>query len=267
MLSGSLAVKSTAKVALKNNWTNVIIGSCIFMFSVLICNITASIINIALGQIGSFIILFAGTVFLSMPLFLGLLRYIWRILLGVCDNPVSVFYYFSQKCLYKKAMVLIFVLGIRALLWYAVLNIPSLVVKIVSSEAVYELLNVPMPIWTANLNNTVVFLNSLSGVLLCLIMLKFYLSPMLFIADDNIEVAEAIHMSTVISKKTAIDYIYLIFSFLGWIVISLFIIPLIFTLPYILTSYLVHSRFAVADYNNHIENSYKNDFSYDNVEF
>ena len=51
--------------------------------------------------------------------------------------------------------------------------------------------------------------------------------------------------------KTLIDFIYLIFCFLGWYLLSLFIFPMIYTLPYAITAYCVHCRFAVADYNKH----------------
>ena len=86
------------------------------------------------------------------------------------------------------------------------------------------------------------------------------MAPLFFVADDNIDANEAMHMSTVISRKTSIDFVYLCFSFIGWLLLSILIVPLIFTLPYMLTSYAVHIRFAVAEYNRHIEQINKIDF-------
>jgi uncharacterized membrane protein YccF (DUF307 family) len=63
------------------------------------------------------------------------------------------------------------------------------------------------------------------------------------------DVYEAIHKSTLLSRATSIDFLGLLLSFFGWILLSVTVIPLIFTLPYFLTSYMVHSRFAVANYN------------------
>ena len=68
-------------------------------------------------------------------------------------------------------------------------------------------------------------------------------------------------MSTVISKKSGIDFVYLLFSFLGWMFLSLLVIPLIFTLPYMITSYAVHVRFAVAEYNRYIEEREKKNYN------
>ena len=50
------------------------------------------------------------------------------------------------------------------------------------------------------------------------------------------------------------------FSFIGWIILSFLVIPLVFTLPYFLTSYAVHFRFAVAEYNKHVEESIADEF-------
>ena len=84
-------------------------------------------------------------------------------------------------------------------------------------------------------------------------MLKYYLAPFLIVADENMEVGEAIHMSSTVSKNVMLDIIYLFLSFLGWIALSVLIIPLVFTMPYMLTSLSFHVRFAIAEYNKRVE--------------
>ena len=86
-------------------------------------------------------------------------------------------------------------------------------------------------------------------IILIAIMLKYYLAPFLFVADEDMDVMEAIHKSTVLTRATAVDFLILVLSFLGWILLSVLVMPLIFTLPYMVMSYVVHSRFAVANYN------------------
>lgn len=260
MVSGSQAVKVTAKAALKNNWLKAIIACSILIFTMFICYNAASVFSIVAGDIGGSILLILGTVFLTCPIALGLLRYYWRILFNPQDNPISVFYYFSDKSLYRRALGLILSLVLRAIFWGILLNIPVLIVNIMSGSFFYELTGAAIPMWTANLTNLEIFLKAVSYVLLFFIMLRYYMAPVLFVADDNMDNAEAMHMSSIISKKTSIDFIYLLFSFFGWILLSIFVVPLGFTLPYILTSYLVHVRFAVAEYNRHIELSAKNSF-------
>lgn len=255
MTSSNKIVKITARTALGGNWIFSIFAFCIVLFTYLIISNSVSVLDYIFGKYLSEIAIVIGTLFILLPLTLGLLRYFWRLLFGSRDNPISVFYYFSDKLLYKKSMTLIFSLFIKFLLWYIILNIPLLITKFMAGNFIYDMVDIPIPVWTANLTNVGKFLKIISSVLIFFIMMRYYLSPMLFIADDNIESAEAIHMSTVISKKTSVDYIYLILSFFGWFLLSILIIPVIFVLPYFITSYLVHSRFAVADYNLHIKNS------------
>ena len=84
-------------------------------------------------------------------------------------------------------------------------------------------------------------------------MARYYIAPFLLIADEDMDAAEAIHMSDVISKSTMLDFIYLFFSLLGWIILSVLVIPIMFTLPYIITSVSVHTRFAIAEYNKRVD--------------
>jgi len=139
------------------------------------------------------------------------------------------------------------------LLYSLLLNIPFFIVKALSHSFLYELIGLSVPFWAANLTSVTVILRLISNIALIFIMLKFYLAPMLFVADDNMESVEAVHMSSTISKKSYVDFIYLGFSFFGWILLSGLVIPMIFTLPYIALSYLIHSRFVISEYNTHIE--------------
>ena len=183
---------------------------------------------------------------------MGFLRYIWRLISGVTDNPMALFHYFSDKKLYLKVLKLTFSLSIRAAICYLIFYIPVIILNIITGTKIYEMLNIPVPMWTFNLTNLGTFLRFLSIAATLISVLKLYLAPMLFVADENIEVAEAIHLSNVISKKTIIDFIFLALSFIGWILLSFLSLPLIFTLPYMLLAYLIHSSAAVDAFNKEI---------------
>ena len=255
MSQSSQVVKITAKAALKDKWLRAIVVSSIFLFTVLVCYNISSVFSIVAGDIAANVLLAVMLLLLICPIALGTIRYFWRILFGADDNPVSVFYYFSEKKVYRRAMWLILSLALRMVLFGLLLNIPRFIVEAMSHSFLYELIGMAIPVWTANLTNVTVFLKVLAEVILFFVMLKYYMAPVLFVADDNMDSGEAMHMSATISKKTAIDFIYLGLSFIGWIILSLFIIPLIFTIPYVIISYLIHIRFAVAEYNKHIEST------------
>lgn len=260
MSNGSSAVKITAKTALKNNWVSSIVSLCIVIFSVFIFSNCCAIIETVAGGYISFAVMLLFLIFIILPLFLGLLRFFWRMLFSAKDKPISVFYFFSNNVNYKRALQLILLYTLKFAIWGAILYIPVLIVKLMSQDFIYNFVNMPIPVWTANLTTVISFLKIFSFVLIWFIMIRFYLAPVLFVSNDEIEPAETMHMSIIISKKSATDFIYLMFSFLGWILLSVFVVPIIFTVPYIITAYLVHSRFAIAEYNKHIKLSADNSF-------
>lgn len=186
------------------------------------------------------------------PIFMGFLRYVWRLISGVTDSPIALFYFFSEKNLYFKALKFTLFFGFRVAICYLIFYIPVLLLEIITSTKFYEFLNAPVPMWTFNLSNIGAFLQLLSVVATLVSVLKLYLAPMLFVADENIEVSEAIHLSTVISKRTIIDFIFLSLSFFGWILLSFLSVPLNFTLPYMVLAYLIHSSAAIDAFNKEI---------------
>lgn len=260
MTAGSQAVKSTAKTALKNNWVKAIVCCTVFLFCFLLCYNISSLVGYISTSLVSGLLLIVGCVFLIIPVGLGVLRFFWRMIHGANDSPLICFWYFSSKSLYLRAIKLTFSLGIRALGYGMILYLPVVAVRFFSGGYIYDMLDMAIPMWTANLEHLSVFLRTLATVALFFLMLRYYSAPVLTVSDDGMDIAEAIHMSVTVSKGTLLDFIYLFFSFIGWILLSVLFIPLIFTLPYMVTSYVVHVRFAIADYNKQISSMEDNDF-------
>lgn len=258
MTGGSRIVKITAKTALKGNILKSVIAVSVFLFCYFICNYSAGIFSYTGNYSVSYIIFTLMFIFLIAPLFLGLIRFVWRMLFSANDNPIAVFYYLSDKKLYIKSLKLIFLLIFKAIPIGLLLFFPVILLWFFSQGFFYDFLDITMPLWIANINSLLKILIAFAVVVLAFYMLKFYIAPILFVADEEMDVSETLHMSTVISRKASLDFIYLISSFIGWILLSFLVIPLIFTLPYFLTSYAVHVRFAVAEYNKHIGNQNRN---------
>ena len=147
-----------------------------------------------------------------------------------------------------------FILFIRSLYSFTaiIFLIPYIAVAVISNIEIYKFLDIPIPLWTTNLSNITAFLGYIALIGTLFLMLKYYLAPMLIIADENMDVNEAIHMSVVISKNTTLDFIYLAFNMIGWILLSLLFIPLLYTLPLFMMVYLTHCSFAVNEYNERI---------------
>ncbi len=253
MSAGSKAVKKTALTTLKANLLPCLFAGLIVIFAYFCCNLASSLFLYANLKIAANIAFYLLIFFLFIPLLFGLLRYNWRIILGVVDNPISVFHYFSSKTEYLKILKLLLILLYKAFVRGIVFFTPAILIKILSGEFFYEFFDIPMPLWAGNLGPIFNGILTFGIVLLLFMMLKFYIAPMLCISDENMETEEAIHMSDIISKKSGIDFVFLCVSFLGWIIVSFFVFPIILTLPYMILSYLYHCRFSVAEYNKHVE--------------
>ena len=192
-------------------------------------------------------------VFLISPLFLGLLRFFKRLAFGCNDEVVSIFYYFSDFRAYKRAMEFVLRLFVRVLQNAVVSFLPAIIVRIATMPFIYDLFDIKVPQFAANLwaaKNIFIFLG---GVCFVLITLKLYLAPFLFVAQENKCAAEAILMSGIIARRSLTSFVFLCFGMSFYIIISLFALPLVFTAPYFFAAYIVHSRYSVAQYNNHIE--------------
>lgn len=249
MTIASATIKKTAKDSIKSNFINVIIVTSIILFCYLINNNIASMFYLIGGDLFANALFYLMNLFILIPVFFGGLRYFWRLLCGVTDNPLSVFNYFSSKENYKKVLKLTFYIIFKTLLTAILLLIPYIVVTVISNIEIYKFLDMPIPLWTTNLSNVTAFLGFIALIGTLFLMLKYYLAPMLIIADENMDVNEAIHMSVVISKNTTLDFVYLAFSMIGWILLSLLFIPLLYTLPLFMMVYLTHCSFAVNEYN------------------
>ncbi len=247
------AIKYTAKASLKGKWLKSIITAVIPVFCAWINLYTASLTELFAGSVFSNLLLALMTAFFLFPVSLGCLRFFWRLIFECDDNPVSIFYYFSSKKLYRKTLKLLLSLIIKLLPLGCLLFLPSVIIWALSQNYLFELMKLPIPLWTRNLTYAIHFTRVLALCILLLNAVKYYIAPVLFVADENMEVAKALRMSSVISKNTSFDFIYLIFSFAGWIILSFFAIPLPFTLPYIITAYAVHVRYAITEYNQSIE--------------
>lgn len=260
MTVASSTIKKTAKNALENNYTkSIIVGSALLFCYLINYSISSSLYFLG-GEIFSSVFFIIISLFMFAPVFFGCLRFFWRLLCGVSDNTITIFHYFTSKELYFKALKLTFKLALKGLIYFVILSIPYFMVFLISNVKTYELLNITIPLWTANLSNIAVFLRSIATVGTIFLMLKYYLAPMLIISDENMDVTEAMYMSVVISKNTMLEFIYLAFSMLGWMLLSLLFIPLVFTIPLFITVYLTHCSFAVSDYNEHIKKMNQENF-------
>ncbi len=253
MVASSAIVKDTAKTALKPNYLKSVIGSTVVVFSSIICYLLSKLLGTVFGRVAYYTVLALFILFILIPLFYGLIRFFRRMQWGQNDGVISIFYYFSSKHSYLRVIKLNVIIALRLLVIGLVLMIPAVITDVLQNGHLYDLFGITMPLWTSNLWIVSEVLKVSALIVLFFVSLRFYIAPFLFVADDGIDVLEALHFSTVISKRTAFDFFFLIISFALWILLSILLMPLCFILPYFIMSYLVHCRFAVAQYNRVVD--------------
>ena len=260
MTVSSKEIKATARGIISARMVQSVLCVVIYLSVCFIGGLIQTFIHYIFGDTVSQVFLWLYIIFLASPMFLGLLRYFWRMTFDSDDLPSSVFYYFSDKSLYHKAMKLVKVLAFKGIKIALLVFIPIFILWLITNTYIYDLFKVSIPVWTTNLNSIYNLVYSFSCILFITLFSKYYLAPILFIGDENIDPLEAMNMAKIIANKSYVDFIFLTFSFLGIILISFFVLPIIFTLPYLLVSYILHSFHAIADYNQYIKT--KNDMNF-----
>ncbi len=265
MSISSEAVKNTAKTVLKNKWLSSAVYCLCLIVIFFLFEYIGSLLSIVIGKIGALIFNVLWLIFLFFPLVLGTIKHFWRMLFSVEDKLISLFYYFSSEERYIKVQKFILNLSVRFLVCGFAFYIPALVTKFFSGTQFYNRFDIQMPMWASNLWLVSSVFEFVAAVAIVILSLKYYIAPVLFVADDDIDPFEAIHMSAIISKGSNSDFIYLIFSLIGWIALCIFIIPMPIILPYIICCYLVHCRFSVAKYNKYVSEFSSPKENFDNL--
>ncbi len=253
MVAPASVVRTNAKKLLKGNMSNGIFASAIlvaaFVISMTVCSLVGAVFG-AIGYYAALVLLFAGVI---IPLVLGELRYIKRLMAGIKEPVSAVFLYFSESKLYVRAIKLILGIASRLVVTAIAVMLPAAVVRLFSGEWIYGVLGIDMPLFASNLWMTGYVFYYIGLALLFLISLKYYLSFYIFISNSTADISEILKVSCVISKRTYFDFLLLILSLSFWILLSVMQLPLVFLFPYLAASYCIHSALAVKQYNTVVE--------------
>ena len=245
----STAVKKTAITTLKGNYLQGIITSAMYIFACLICVFCTEIAAPLLGVVFSAVFTLLLSVFLIIPLTLGLAYWGIRMIFCGDSNPLLLFYYFTGRVKFRRAINFAIPFTFKAVTSGVILFIPAFLADFIASGKLFTLFGAQIPLWISGLFGLSAVLKVLAFFSLIAVMLKYYMSPFLMAADEKMDPAKAMHISTVIATRSKKDFIWLIFSFTLYILACLFMIPTVFIMPYFTVSYAVHCRFAVAAYN------------------
>ncbi len=269
MLPSSKIVKEDAKKHLSGKWPLSIAAIMISLFFVFFLLVLFSLLVQFFSGGIPLIILSVSVIFiaalLGFPLTLGVLR-LFRYIYEAKDTSLyTAFYYFSSRRLLLKTFKLFILLTSKIALIALLLLLPATITDLLASGRLPFFADSGMPIWFSNLWVFSAFLRGIAAVIFFVTVIRHCPSLYIFIINDDLDCFEIMHLSTKVSKRSAGAFIGLIFSFLGYFLISIFVVPLIFTLPIFIMSYLTHSAAAVELYNKKTvsDDFFENDNKFD----
>lgn len=249
MLAPNSTIKQTAKKSLLPRYMTALVVCCLLVFAWFIGMLSSSLASIAFGTIGFIALLLAVVIFVLIPLLLGTIYYFRRLTFEQDDSILVVFKYFSSAKEYKRALRFALLISIKFGLAALFVFSPCIIIALLSNETIYQFLGVGLPVWMPILWALNSFIAILAIISLAFITLKYYLSTFLFVSNDQLAPSQAIKFSCLISKRTGGDFFGLMFSFTPLMLLSIFVAPIVFTLPYILSAYCVHGSLAITAYN------------------
>lgn len=253
MSISSTAVKKTALTVLKDKYLKSIITSAIYVFSCLVCLFCLELIGTVAGSIAAFVFFLIFAVFLIIPITLGLAFWGVRMIFGNEGHPILIFNFFTDRDKYLRAIRFSVPFTAKSCLAGAILFLPAFITKLLASGKIFNILKMQIPIWASGLSYVSEILEFFAFICLISVMMRYYLTPFLLAADEKMDAREAMNMSRIIAGKSKKDFVWLILSLGLYIIACIFMVPIIFILPYFTVCFAVHCRFAVAAYNKNAD--------------
>lgn len=266
-------MKSAARTALRHRWPEAVAVSMICFTTVLLNGIARAIltdvfkltsvwspltlnglsIDRAAASIGVAAFSVILSLCLSFPLFFGTLRWFWQVTAGSDPSVGEIFYYFSSPIRFFKTVALSVVTYVIIMLAAVLCMLPSAVMSELTSPDFYNEIGRQMPMLMEALRSLVVVLRVIGLLLLCLFSAGPLLNFAVLFSEPTLSVSGVLLRTFRLAKGLKFNFTVFVFSFFGWALLSVLILPLIFMVPYFLSSLTVYGREAERSFRHRAE--------------
>ncbi len=242
-------IKTTTRTTLKNKWGEAVFAGLqilsVFLIIVMLSSLVLSVFSGS--KIVAFLLL--AVAFLALtPVLLGTVRWFWALIIEIPLKLSEIYYYFSSARLFFKA-VMLFVYTIGKMIIGAILSyLPAIVIYVLSKGDVLSKFGIEIGDKTMLASPIIVFFVLVGTVLFLKASLRYSLSLVIMVAKEEIEPYSAVSLSRKITQKCGFSLVVLTISYFGWIALSIFGITLIYTLPFLICSYVVTARILITNY-------------------
>lgn len=159
------------------------------------------------------------------------------------ETPIgAIFSFFESGRLYARSLWFSINLGIRTAFWgILIFLVPAAAAGCVSFVSEQSSLFALLTLMT-------VIISIIMSVVFCIVICRYFLAPYLLSIDESLTANQAIKKSIAYTKGFRMDIFLFYLSFFGWFLLSVFVLPLLYVLPYFETSTAMLARYIV-EYN------------------
>lgn len=258
--------KINGLMALRGYWIkSMVVGVILALLSIGISqleNAYCSVFNVSLvNEAGRFIfeprVLIADAVatvisFLILsPLIIGMFEWYWNITDGKEAKIGDIFAWYGSGRLYGKSLLLSLNIGIRMILWSVLLFAVPTALEIVGNLLMTSVgTNVAEMTGDTLMKYAIGVICLLGGFLLMLgaallyvfIVSRYIPAVYLFTENKDLKSSEAIKISVKYSKVYRWEYTKFVLSYIGWFITCIFLLPLLYVIPYFFSSLTVFTK-------------------------
>lgn len=180
--------------------------------------------------------------FLVVPFFMGVLRWFWKISNGEEAGLQTVFYYFSSARLFFKTVFLAFLLFLSVILGALFCFVPFIMISLLTKPEFYALFGAGMPIWTSGLFSLAQTFEIAGLFLFICWIARYSLFFVPLFENEQMSAVKIISESVKLTKGKLIRMVGFAFSFVGWLLLCVFLLPALFVIPFALSSLIEYAK-------------------------
>lgn len=179
---------------------------------------------------------------LFTPFTLGALRWFWMLAHGKDCSVRDVFYYFSSSRFFLKTVALSFLLFLRVVLGAVVCFLPYALLNVVITPELYNAFGVSMPVVISGIFPLVQFFKLAGGLLFVFWCFRYSLFFVALFNQPQMSANAMISYSVKITKGKLFRLTGFAVSFIGWLVLCILVLPLLFVVPFFMASLVIFAR-------------------------
>lgn len=192
-------------------------------------------------------ITFALTVLLIIPLSLGVTRWYYNLVHGNSMPVSGIFHYYENGKNYWRSIWYHINIGVRNCLWILLFyTVPSgiLFASVYFLTGERDLPRAATAIATSGIFLAVIMF-LLATLFYAACICRYSLVPFLLAEDDSLGVFKAIKTSIAYTKGYRFSMVWFDLSYLGWLMLIIFLFPIFYVWPYYSTGLAMYSRFII----------------------